>query len=351
MKIIYLENLNKYFILIFIINCICCANFNNKNNLNSKNTSIENNDIEDEKESNNKKDIKNNIDFSKAENKTFLWEISGNKLKNKSYLFGTPHLVPLEYFKISNELKKVIKEVKSIAIECDSNPPNPKFNENFDLNKHVKNKKEIEEFKNNIKRLNNGLYDLRYEKLQPLFILDTDIRTSIRIKNFNKSGFVHYDMRLANIIKKTRSLEPSSKTLEYYQSSFMKIPYLKQIEIFNEISQKKDLFEKFEIDYYKKDLKKYNTEDINLVSNLEDDYSFPEKLKLVSINKKEYTKLMNYRKSIMVDQRNKDWIPYIIKYINLEPTLITLGVGHLEGTINGLISEGYDPKPIKQNFN
>ncbi len=157
-------------------------------------------------------------------------------------------------------------------------------------------------------------------------------------------------MELANNIKKTRPLESSSKTLEYYQSSFIKVPFLKQIEIFKEISQKKDLFEKFEIDYYLKDLKKYKAEDINLLSNLEDDYSFPDKLKLVSINKKEYTNLINYRKLIMVDQRNNDFLPNIEKYINEESSLIAVGAGHLEGLIQLLKQKGYIVKPIKQNF-
>ncbi|MCP3659421.1 MAG: TraB/GumN family protein [Bacteroidetes bacterium] len=39
-----------------------------------------------------------NIDFTKTENKSFLWEISGNGLKDKSYLFGTAHYVPASKF-------------------------------------------------------------------------------------------------------------------------------------------------------------------------------------------------------------------------------------------------------------
>ncbi len=196
----YIRKITGFFALILLINCICCGKSQNKYMFSSKkdfpdnikipksnlNVHLDETKVEkklifddkvligDEKETNqNKKNLNNRIDFSKSENKTFLREISGNGLKNKSYLFGTPHLIPLEYFRISNELKIIIKKVKSIAIESDNRPP--KFNEYFDLNKHIKNKKEIEEYKNNIKKLNNDLYDSRYEKMQPLFILDTDI--------------------------------------------------------------------------------------------------------------------------------------------------------------------------------
>src|SRR5215213_6113624 len=50
---------------------------------------------------------------------TLLWEISGNGLKQPSYLFGTMHLLCAEDAKLSVNLRKAIREADRIYFEID----------------------------------------------------------------------------------------------------------------------------------------------------------------------------------------------------------------------------------------
>ena len=54
---------------------------------------------------------------------------------------------------------------------------------------------------------------------------------------------------------------------------------------------------------------------------------------------------------IMLDKRNKNWIPVIIAYAKEQPTFFGVGAGHLAGE-NGVIQllrkEGYTLKPIQK---
>src|SRR5687768_4263936 len=50
---------------------------------------------------------------------TLLWEISGNGLSHSSYLFGTMHILCAEDARLSDNLKKIIKEADLIYFEID----------------------------------------------------------------------------------------------------------------------------------------------------------------------------------------------------------------------------------------
>lgn len=57
--------------------------------------------------------------FATYGQKSLLWEISGNGLAKPSYLYGTMHMVCGENTKLSEGLKKVIKEVPRVTFEVD----------------------------------------------------------------------------------------------------------------------------------------------------------------------------------------------------------------------------------------
>src|SRR5687767_10211112 len=50
---------------------------------------------------------------------TLLWEISGNGLTSSSYLFGTMHILCAEDARLSDNLKRVIKDADLIYFEID----------------------------------------------------------------------------------------------------------------------------------------------------------------------------------------------------------------------------------------
>ena len=52
---------------------------------------------------------------------------------------------------------------------------------------------------------------------------------------------------------------------------------------------------------------------------------------------------------LLLNNRNKKWIPEIIQQAKLEPTFFAVGAGHLageKGVINLLIKQGYTVSPV-----
>ena len=54
-----------------------------------------------------------------ANNNTLLWKISGNGLKNPSYLFGTIHMLCSDDAILSSNMKKAISNADEIYLEVD----------------------------------------------------------------------------------------------------------------------------------------------------------------------------------------------------------------------------------------
>lgn len=50
---------------------------------------------------------------------SLLWKISGNGLKEPSYLFGTFHTIPSDFMKEVNDFDKVLKAVQQVVLEMD----------------------------------------------------------------------------------------------------------------------------------------------------------------------------------------------------------------------------------------
>ena len=63
------------------------------------------------------------LNGSAQEEKTLLWEISGNGLEKPSYLFGTIHIMCKDDFVISEGVKKAFGQADQIALEVDLDDP------------------------------------------------------------------------------------------------------------------------------------------------------------------------------------------------------------------------------------
>ena len=55
--------------------------------------------------------------------KSLLWEVSGNNLKEPSYLFGTIHLIPETEFFLTDLTKRKLAESKQLCLEIDTDDP------------------------------------------------------------------------------------------------------------------------------------------------------------------------------------------------------------------------------------
>src|SRR4051794_13535419 len=57
--------------------------------------------------------------IAQKDTNTLLWQISGNGLRQPSYLFGTIHMLCKDDAVLSDSLKKVIKNCKDVYLEVD----------------------------------------------------------------------------------------------------------------------------------------------------------------------------------------------------------------------------------------
>ena len=65
------------------------------------------------------------LDEPLPNNKSLLWQISGNGLSQPSYLFGTIHIISNEDFSLGINAEKKIKNANTLVLEMDMKNINP----------------------------------------------------------------------------------------------------------------------------------------------------------------------------------------------------------------------------------
>ena len=251
-----------------------------------------------------------------------LWEISGNGLQKKSYLYGTLHIAPEKEFYLNSNVSKIIKTCDVLALETiikikDAIAVAPMM------------------MLENSKTIRNYLSAEEYVKLQ-----DYCFKTiKMKEKSFNrylrmKPFFISSDL-LTKQLGKTKSVEKELEKL----AKKSKIP----VEGLESLAFQMETINKMSVeDGFKQ-----------LMSGLGSE--LPEFNALLAEYKKEnLTALMEMMEKSEGDNpgfienflnvRNRNWIPVIEKMIKEKSAFIAVGSAHLpgeQGVINLLKKQGY----------
>ncbi len=269
----------------------------------------------------------------KIEEKSLLWEISGNGLEQTSYLFGTVHLVCKGEVIMTDLIQKTFDNTTALALEVDLSDPSI----------------QIEMMKLSIskdgKKISDGLDQETADKLDqllqskmsvPLAMMDA-LSPQMMLMQLSLFGLdcpmdLGYDyMFMQSAIaeeKEIIGLESIQAQMDALFSQpdeevFQAITYLvnNPDELKEQTSEVFSLYKNQEIqalyDYTKEsyDDPKYPTSDIK----------------------------------VLLDNRNISWIPVIEAQISKESTFIAVGAAHLageNGVINLLKKQGYNLKPV-----
>jgi uncharacterized protein len=265
--------------------------------------------------------------------KSLFWEISGNGLKQSSYLFGTIHIIKKKDFFLSDVIKDIVKKSQVFITEVDMNIPLLKQLElvktmGLPENKTLQDYISPEDFTifSNIVIDSMGLSRSKFEKY-------------IRIKPFLTSSLLvkqeigkikAYESELYKIAKNRGIPSDGLETIDFQMSLVDATPIKEQAQaLVNEVKNFRQSLADYDemVETYKKqDLDRLYT---MVVSDSTADSEFNE---------------------TFIYKRNFSWIPVIEKRIQEYSCFIAVGGAHLPG-LNGLLAllrkQGYTISPIK----
>lgn len=269
---------------------------------------------------------------------SILWKIEGNDIKT-SYLFGTIHLIAKEEYFFTKVMQEAFDATEVLALEFD-------IEKAMDLGTQMGLIQKA--FMRNDTTLRDLLSDQDYgivkkhfdEMGMPLFMLE-------RVKPMFLTIFASEDMMGGDMLEDVKSYEleladmararkvpvMGLETMEYQLSIFDSIPYTAQADMLV-ASIQTDIEAEQNLDSL---VYHYKNQNLQRLDQL--------------INADPTTK--KYRR-VLLDNRNRNWIPVIEDIIPEQPLFIAVGAGHLNGEF-GLIqllrNKGYSLSPIISSTN
>ena len=260
-----------------------------------------------------------------------LWEISGNGLEKSSYLFGTIHVTCNAT--LSEHVKDALNKTTQLALEIDMDDPG--MQGKIMLNMRMKENKTLKNF---VSEEDFAAIDSLFTKkvgmsVKMLQSMKPSLLSAMFLPSLLDCPMQSIEGELIKVAKEQKEDIKGLETVASQMEIFDLIPYEDQVEELlksvkdNLLRDKENLVKMLEI---------YDSENITeMLTYMEDDKEN---------NLGKYT-------DIMLDKRNKNWIPVIIAYAKEQPTFFGVGAGHLAGE-NGVIQllrkEGYTLKPIQK---
>ncbi len=266
------------------------------------------------------------ISFAQEEkNNSIIWKIEHPDNHKISYLFGTIHIIPKEHFFFTEKMKTAFDACQELILEIDINIP---------LAKQIAVAKDI--FIPNGKSIADFLTPKEYVAFRKIIIEELGVKKSIcnrseRIYPLFASGLfisdlikkpVQYEKYLNKRAKKNKMTVSGLETIEFQMQTAKSITLEDQMKMFKDTVS----LRKMKSDYDSLVIA-YTNQDIDYLNELmqEDELTAGAENKLLS-------------------NRNKNWIPIIMKATKEKACFIAVGAGHLTGTyglINLLRQKGY----------
>jgi hypothetical protein len=265
-----------------------------------------------------------------ADGNTLLWEVSGNGLKQNSYLFGTFHLMCKGDILISNQLKTAIANAGKVYMELDMDDPAMLMGGLMMMN--MKGGKKLKD-----------LYtEAEYEKLAAFF--KDSLHTPLTFLQSTKPYFLvamlypkmmpcktvsGVEEELMKVAKADEKEIKGLETMEFQAAVFDSIPYEEQAK---ELIKSIDSMYTY-AKYFDTMVNVYKSQQLVAMQNL--------------FSKSEFG--MEEHQDILLDNRNKNWVGQLNTIMKTQPVFVAVGAGHLvgeKGLIELLKKEGYTLRPL-----
>ena len=263
------------------------------------------------------------------EDKSLLWKISGNGLKQESYLFGTIHIICKDQFFVDDRIERALASTQKIALELNmSDPKMMEEMQQLSINEGFINIKDAFT-PDQAAALNEFLLKSYGVGLDQLGILKPFVLSSmVMLKMLPCKEQSSYEMFFVEKAKERQIEMVGLETVAFQIGLFDKIPQKIQIDDLAKLAMEEDGLQEFG-----KLVNAYLNEDIEELYNL--------------IYQNE---MFREYGNLLLEERNANWVPEIEELIHQQPTFIAVGSGHLAsetGVIQLLRKAGYTVEAVK----
>jgi uncharacterized protein len=274
-----------------------------------------------------------------AEN-SLLWRISGNGLPTTSYLYGTIHMIDKKDFFLTDSTRSAIDRAKLVTFEINMEDMMnissqlglmmKSFMSNGQTLKDLVSKEDYDLVKAHFDK--QGLPIFLFERMKPMFLTvfaDMDMSGGLG----GDGSMVSYEMEIMEIAQQQKTKMGGLETAEYQMSMFDSIPYKEQAEMLVETvkasgggSDADGQFDEM--------VKLYKAQDI---------------VGMVSMMGEEGSGIGGHE-DLLLNQRNRNWIPVMGDMMKAQPSFFAVGAGHLggdQGVVSLLRKAGYKVEPVR----
>jgi len=260
---------------------------------------------------------------------SLLWEIFGNGLKENSYLFGTIHMICPSDFLMDDRIKNAFEDADELIMELDMDDPEmtQKMQQNS-LNPEMKNIRSSfsESDANALNEFLTANYGVGLNQLgilKPFMLM-----SMITVKQLPCEQIESYELFFMNLAKTQNKNVEGLESVEFQMGLFDEIPEEILLKEISKMVTTDDSIKEFE-----QMVSAYTAEDIDKL------------YQVIAENE-----MMGNFNELILDNRNKNWIPLMEKNMKENQVFFAVGSGHLggeNGVINLLRNQGYQVKPIR----
>ena len=266
--------------------------------------------------------------------KSVFWKISGNGLKKPSYLYGTIHLIPKEGFQLPAAVTNAMNDSKRVAFEIDMKEmTNIRTQMSLITKSSMSGGKTLKDLLSpedyalvRTKMEEKGLPAGMFERMKPMF-LSTLVTNDDDGPSTATGNMTSVEMELYRLSRKRKLESAGLETAAYQMSIFDSIPYEAQAKMLVDGLRTTGTSGdgKSELDNM---IQLYRDQDITAMQAMISDTQYG----------------MNNYEEILLNKRNRNWIPVMGRMMREKPTIFAVGAGHLGGpggVVALLRKEGY----------
>lgn len=273
------------------------------------------------------------VGSAKGQESSLLWKVSGNGLAKESYLFGTIHIICKSDFVMDDRITSAFESAEQLILELDMSDPELQTKmQQVSLNPEMKNiKSEMEE--SEAAALDAFLLKNYGAGLAQLGILKPFVLSSmVLLKALPCTEIESYETFFTSKAAEANIPLAGLETVEFQVGIFDQIPQDLQLEELGKLVTNNDSQRELQ-----NMMSAYQSEDIDALDKVMND-----------------SEMMSDYRSILLDDRNKSWVPKMEEAMKRNSVFVAVGAGHLGGEF-GLIpllrKAGYSVEPIKQTEN
>jgi len=271
------------------------------------------------------------LDEPLANDKTLLWQVSGNGLTQPSYVFGTIHVIKSEDFFTGQNVLKKLRQSENLVLEMDLDnvrsmevaaasilPDNKTIKDFVDPDDYLL----LESFFADSLGYPMALFKTAYARLKPFFL-----QQMIYIR-FLGDNVMSYETEFLEQTRdqniKVIGLESLNEQLSFIDVMSIEEQYEGLLRAIRESSQQNAYLDTLVEAYKDKDIHKL--------------------YELVASND-EFKDISN----TLIDERNQNWVPKLENAFRSGRTFVAVGAGHLggeKGILQLLRDRGYEVVPV-----